>query len=122
MSSLRVRALRGATAVPEDSPGAIGSRVRELLEVILERNELQIDDLISVIFTATADLSSAFPATAAREIGFGVVPLICASEIPVEGAMKRCVRVMLHVEMPSNRDPHHVYLHEARSLRDDLPA
>ena len=122
MSSLRVRALRGATTVSEDSPEAIGERVKELLQVILERNELELDSIISAMFTATGDLTSAFPATSAREIGFGAVPLICAAEIPVEGAMSKCVRVMLHAEMASTREPHHVYLHEARSLRDDLPA
>lgn len=122
MGGTRIRAIRGATTVPEDQPSAIGERVRELLEEILRRNEISTSEVVSVIFTATTDLTSAFPATAAREVGFGAVPLICAAEIDVPGAMARCVRVMLHVELPAERDAHHVYLHEARSLRDDLPA
>lgn len=122
MVDRRVRAIRGATTVPEDSVQAIGERVRELLGEILERNQLSTAEVISVIFTATTDLTAAFPATAAREVGFGSVPLICAAEIDVPGAMARCVRALLHVELAADRQAHHVYLHEARSLRDDLPA
>lgn len=122
MAELRVRAIRGATTVPEDSPEAIGERVRELLAEVLERNAITTAAVVSVIFTASPDLTAAFPATAAREIGFGSVPLICAAEIDVPGAMARCVRTMLHVELPAGQEAHHVYLHEARSLRDDLPA
>lgn len=117
-----VRALRGATTVDHDAPEEITGRVQELLTEVLSRNALELDDVISVVFTATADLVSIFPATAARGIGFGAVPLLCASEIPVPGSKPRCVRVLLHVvtERPRS-DLHHVYLHDARDLRDDLP-
>mgnify|MGYP006274952611 CR=1 FL=1 len=122
MADLRVRAIRGATTVPEDSPEAIAQRVQEVLGELLERNGITTDSVISVVFTATPDLVSAFPATAARSIGFGSVPLICAAEIDVPGAMARCVRVMAHVELPAGTEARHVYLHEAKGLRDDLPA
>jgi len=117
-----VRALRGATTVDHDSPGEITERVQELLSAVLERNGLRLDDVISAIFTATPDLVSIFPATAARGIGFGAVPLLCASEIPVTGSKARCVRVLLHVDTarPAS-ELRHVYLHDARDLRDDLP-
>jgi len=117
-----VRAIRGATTVEEDTPDAIAERVVALLNEILERNGLVEDDIISILFTATEDLVSTFPATAARSTGLGAVPLICAREIPVTGATPRCVRVMLHVTTERPReDIHHVYLEGARGLRDDLP-
>jgi chorismate mutase len=122
MSEQRLRAVRGATTVDDDSEGAIYPRVQELLTTIMARNDLHHDDLVSVFFTATPDLVSCFPATAAREIGFGDVPLICASEINVTGATVRCVRVMLQVYTSREReDIHHTYLHGAQGLRDDLP-
>src|SRR5579862_5164930 len=96
-----VRALRGATTVEHDSPDEITARVQELLAAILERNRLVLDDVVSAIFTATSHLVSTFPATAARGIGFGSVPLLCASEIPVPGSKPRCVRVLLHVNTES---------------------
>lgn len=117
-----VRALRGATTVDHDDPGEITERVQELLTEVMARNGLQLDDVISVIFTATTDLVSVFPATAARGIGFGAVPLLCASEIPVPGAKPRCLRVLLHVQSErAQAELHHVYLRDARDLRDDLP-
>ena len=117
-----VRALRGATVVAEDTKAQITERVQELLSEMLARNGLTLEDVISVIFTATPDLVSMFPAAAARGIGFGTVPLLCASEIPVPGAMPRIVRVLVHVttERPA-ADLRHVYLHGAQVLRDDLP-
>ncbi len=117
-----VRALRGATIVEEDTEAQITERVQELLTDLLARNGITLEDVISVIFTATPDLVSMFPATAARGIGFGAVPLLCASEIPVPGAMARAIRVLMHVttERPP-ADLRHVYLHGAQVLRDDLP-
>ena len=117
-----VRALRGATTVSEDTEAQVTERVQELLTEIMARNGLALDDIISAIFTTTADVVSMFPAAAARGIGFGSVPLLCASEIPVPGAMPLCIRVLLHVT--SDRAPgdlRHVYLHGAQVLRDDLP-
>ncbi len=122
MTSAAVRAIRGAVTCDVDSPEAIGEATRELMTTIMTRNELHHDDVISVIFTTTADLVAAFPATAARSVGFGDVPLICAREIPVPGAMPRCIRVLLHCTTERARDEiHHIYLRDARALRDDLP-
>ncbi len=118
-----VRALRGATTVSEDSEPEVTERVQELLTEIMARNTLALDDVISAIFTTTADVVSMFPAAAARGIGFGSVPLLCASEIPVPGSMPRCIRVLLHVTTErAPADLRHVYLHGAQVLRDDLPA
>jgi chorismate mutase len=118
-----VRALRGATTVDEDTAEQVTSRVQELLTEVMARNGLVEDDVISVIFTTTGDVVSMFPATAARGIGFGAVPLLCAMEIPVPGAMPLCIRVLLHVHTDRTRDElRHVYLHGAQMLRDDLPA
>ena len=120
--TMRVVALRGATTVEADSESAIFPRVQEMLTVLMERNNLAHDDIDSAFFTATPDLTSVFPATASRAIGFGDIPLICASEIAVEGAMAMCVRVMLHAYSPLSRNEiRHVYLHGAQGLRDDLP-
>jgi chorismate mutase len=118
-----VRALRGATTTDEDTTVAVTARTIELLSTLLERNGVSLDDLISVLFTATPDLTSMFPATAARELGFGSVPLLCATEIDVQGAPPRVIRVLVHLYTERTRDElHHVYLHGASQLRDDLPA
>jgi chorismate mutase len=117
-----VRGLRGATTVDVDSPDQVTERSQELILRLMERNDLVEDDIVSVLFTATADVTSIFPATAIREIGFGAVPLLCAAEIAVPGAMPLCIRVLLHVHTARTRDEmHHVYLHGAQGLRDDLP-
>ena len=117
-----VRAVRGATTVDEDTAPAITERVVALLRQILERNGLEEDDIISILFTATDDIVSTFPATAARSMGLGAVPLICARELAIVGSVPRCIRVMLHVETERSRsDIHHVYLEGAKGLRDDLP-
>jgi chorismate mutase len=117
-----VRAVRGATTVDEDTAPAITERVVALLRQILERNGLEEDDIISILFTATDDIVSTFPATAARSMGLGAVPLICARELAIVGSVPRCIRVMLHVTTERSRhDIHHVYLEGAHGLRDDLP-
>jgi chorismate mutase len=117
-----VRGLRGATTVESDTVEQVTERSQELMRRIMERNDLVEDDIISAIFTATADVTSIFPATAVREIGFGAVPLLCAAEIAVPGSMPLCIRVLLHVTTTRSRDEiHHVYLHGAQGLRDDLP-
>lgn len=119
--SARLQAVRGAITVEADRVEAIKEATAELLREILERNRLTLDDLVSIIFTATPDLHSEFPAVAAREIGLSAVPLLCAREIPVDGAMERCVRVMIHC-YPAHDEPiRHVYLRDARQLRMDLP-
>ena len=120
---LMVRGLRGATTVDVDSPEQVTERSQELMRTLMGRNELVEDDIVSALFTATGDVTSVFPATAVREIGFGAVPLLCAAEIAVPGAMPLCIRVLLHVYTTRSRDEiHHVYLHGAQGLRDDLPS
>jgi chorismate mutase len=122
MSSVTLRALRGATTCEVDAPEEIFAVTQELLLAMMERNELAHDDIVSVLFTTSPDLLSAFPATGARGVGFGDIPLICASEIAVPGSMSKCVRVMMHVYTARPRgEMHHVYLRKAQSLRDDLP-
>jgi chorismate mutase len=117
-----VRALRGATAVDADTAEQVTERVTELLESLLERNSVARDDLISILFTATPDVRSMFPATAARALGLGDVPLLCAREIDVQGAMPRVLRVLLHLHTERSRDElHHLYLRGTSQLRDDLP-
>lgn len=118
-----VRALRGATTIDVDSPDHIRDRVLDLLDTLMARNEVGHDDLISILFTATEDVVSTFPATAARERGLGDVPLICARELSIEGGTPLCIRVLVHLTTERTRDQlHHVYLEGARGLRDDLPS
>ena len=120
--ALSVRGLRGATTVDADTVAQVTERSQELMRELLAKNGLAEDDIVSALFTTTADVTSIFPATAIREIGFGAVPLLCAAEIPVPGSMPRCIRVLLHVYTARARDEmHHVYLHGAQGLRDDLP-
>lgn len=117
-----LRALRGATTVDEDTPEQIRERVVTLLETMFERNDVHHDDLVSMIFTATPDIHSAFPAGMARTIGLGDVPLLGAQEIEVAGAVPRCIRVMIHLTTERSRtELRHVYLEGAVGLRDDLP-
>jgi len=117
----RLVALRGATTVDRDESGDIRERTAELLRELLKRNALSIEDVVSIVFTATSDLQADFPAVAAREIGLSHTPLLCAQEIPVAGAVERCVRVLIHCYPSAGVKAHHVYLREARQLRLDLP-
>ena len=116
----RLRAVRGAITVTEDTPDEVVSATRLLLEDMIARNSLAPDDMVSLIFTATSDVTSQFPAVAAREMGLLGVPLLCATEIPVPGSLPLCVRVMLHAYMPADIPVAHSYLREAVRLRDDL--
>jgi chorismate mutase len=117
-----VRALRGATTVEADTTEQVSKRVGELVAEMLAVNGVHKDDLISVIFTATEDLTSMFPAAAARGVGLGDVPLLCARELAVEGATPRCIRVLMHLTTDRERSElRHVYLEGAVNLRDDLP-
>ena len=118
-----VRALRGATTVDEDTPEHIRDRVLALLDELVARNDVDHEDLISILFTATEDVVSTFPATAARARGLGDVPLICARELSIEGGTPMCIRVLVHLTTERSRtELHHVYLEGARHLRDDLPS
>ena len=116
-----VRAVRGATQLEEDDREHMLERVAEMVLDAMEANGLEVDDFISVIFTATSDLVSEFPAYAARQLGFGEVPLLCARELEIESSMPRVVRMLAHVETDLPRaDITHVYLHGAAALRKDL--
>jgi len=115
------RAIRGATQLDVDEREHLFARTAELVSAVIEANELDHDDLISMLFTCTPDLVSDFPAAAARELGLGDVPLMCAVEVDVAGAMPRVVRLMAHANMDVPRgEVKHIYLHGATALRRDL--
>jgi chorismate mutase len=117
---MRVRAARGAIRVGSDDAEALLGATERLLTALLDRNDVEAEDLVSVLFTATDDLRAAFPAEAARRMGLGKVPLMCAREIPVEGSMPSVVRVLMHFHSDRGLDDVvHVYLDGAESLRDD---
>jgi chorismate mutase len=117
-----VRALRGATTLDADLPEQVRERTIALLQEMVARNGVDHDDIISVLFTATEDIHTMFPASAAREIGYGDVPLICARELDIHGGTPLCIRVLMHLTTEMGRDElRHVYLEGAASLRDDLP-
>jgi chorismate mutase len=117
-----VRAVRGAIQVDTDTREDILQRSAELVAAVLERNGLTADDVISIVFTATPDLTAEFPAYAARLLGLTDVPLLCASEIAVPGALPRTLRLLAHVETDRSRAQlRHVYLRGAAALRTDLP-
>jgi chorismate mutase len=116
-----VRAIRGAVQVEANEPAAILDGTAELVGEVMSRNGLMPADVISVLFTATVDLNAEFPALAARRLGFADVPLLCATEIDVPGAMPRVIRLMMHVETPVPRSAvQHVYLRGAARLRLDI--
>jgi chorismate mutase len=122
MSDDRLFALRGATTVEANSEDAILAATEELIRELVGRNTLEIDQIVSCIFTVTDDLNAAFPAVAARRLGFDHVPLLCTREINVPGSLERVIRVMMHYYAPADHVPKHVYLGAARSLRADLDA
>ncbi|PWV54650.1 MULTISPECIES: chorismate mutase [Nocardiopsis] len=118
---MAVRAIRGAVQVDADEREQVLEATTELVSEVMRRNGLTTDDVISVLFTATTDLTSEFPALAARGVGFTDVPLMCASEIDVPGALPRVVRLMAHVETDLPRsEVQHVYLRGAQALRLDI--
>ncbi|MGY1652584.1 chorismate mutase [Geodermatophilus sp. SYSU D01119] len=118
---MAVRAIRGATQVDADDRDQVLEATRELVSEVVDRNGLDHADIISILFTATPDLVSEFPALAARELGMGDVPLMCATEIAVPHALPRVLRLMAHVETPRERaDIQHVYLRGAVALRRDI--
>jgi chorismate mutase len=117
-----LRALRGATTVDVDEESHVHERVVVLLEEMCERNAVHHDDIVSILFTATDDIHSAFPAAGARKMGLGDVPLICARELDIAGGAERCIRVLMHLTTERSRaELRHVYLEGAVTLRDDLP-
>jgi chorismate mutase len=118
---MSIRAIRGATCLQRDDATEMAEAVTELLHEVMSRNSISADDFVSVLFTSTPDLHSAFPAAAARGVGLADVPLICAQEIDVTGAMEKVVRVMVHVQTSKSRgEIKHVYLRGAEALRQDI--
>jgi chorismate mutase len=119
---MRLFALRGAVSVERDERAAIVAASAELIREIADRNSLTPEMAVSCIFTCTPDLTSEFPAVAARSAGFDAVPLLCAQEIPVPGSMPRVIRVLIHYYAEEGHSPSHVYLGETQALRADLHA
>jgi chorismate mutase len=117
---VRLRALRGATTVEENTAEAILEATDELLRALIDRNALDHDEMVSCIFTCTDDLDAEFPAVAARALGLSSVPLLCAREIDVPGALPRVIRVLLHAYADPQSEARHVYLRDAVGLRADL--
>lgn len=118
---LRCRGLRGATTAAANSPEAILEATRELLGQLVARNDVAVEEIVSIFFTVTDDLDAVHPALAARELGWVEVALLCALEIPVPSSVRRCVRVLLHVNTTkSQAELRHVYLREAIGLRPDF--
>src|SRR4029079_4300000 len=117
---MRLHALRGATTVHANEADAILDATDALMRAVLERNGLTAEDLVSCIFTVTDDLDAEFPAVAARRMGLSTVPLLCAREIPVPGALARIIRVLIPCYGEDDHEPQHVYLGEAAALRLDL--
>jgi chorismate mutase len=119
---MRLFALRGATSVDRNTSEAILGATEWLMREIMKRNDLEPDAVVSCIFTLTEDLDAEFPAVAARQLGFDRVPLLCAREVPVPGALPRVIRVLIHYYAPDGHETRHVYLGDARALRSDLDA
>lgn len=117
---MRLFALRGANSVERNEASAILEATDELMRELMDRNALEAEAMVSCIFTLTEDLDAEFPAVAARALGLGRVPLLCARELPVPGAMQQVIRVMVHYYAPPEHEPRHVYLGETRALRVDL--
>ncbi|GAB1511525.1 chorismate mutase [Actinophytocola sp. KF-1] len=118
-----ILAVRGAIQVDRDDPADILAGTRELITAVVDRNGMSSVDLISIVFTLTPDLTSCFPAAAARDLGLVDVPLLCATEVAVPGALPRVVRLLAHVESDRPRTAiRHVYLRGAARLRPDLAA
>ncbi|MDY3928171.1 MAG: chorismate mutase [Clostridia bacterium] len=116
-----VRAIRGAITVDNNDKNEIFDATKILLNKMIEENDLVHEDLISMVFTLTPDLNACFPAARAREMGFTDVPLMCMSEIPVEGALEKCVRILINTNTDKSlKEINHVYLREAVKLRRDL--
>ena len=119
---LRLWAVRGATKARSNNPDTIIDATEVLMRELISRNELTPERMVSCIFTSTHDLNAEFPAVAARKVGLETVPLLCAREIDVPGAMPSVIRVLVHYYAPADHSPAHAYLGEAQDLRSDLRA
>jgi len=116
-----VRAIRGATTIEKNSVEDIMHETKNLLMEIVQANNINKEDIISVIFSTTKDINAAFPAKAAREIGWTDIPLMCTNEMDVPGSLEKCIRILMHINSDkSNSQLKHIYLKEARKLRPDL--
>lgn len=114
-------AIRGATTCENNTKDDITVATQQLVSEMIKRNNLDESRIVSILFTATPDLTQEFPATAARSLGLDHVPLMCAQELSIEGSMRKCIRIMMHVDAPMSRsDVHHVFLGNAQALRRDL--
>lgn len=119
---MKLLALRGAITLERDSADEVLEKTQRLVGEMLARNDIGHENIISIIFTATDDVTAEFPAAAARAAGLGDVPLLCARELSITGGTPLCIRVLMHFSTDKTRDQlRHVYLEGARNLRDDLP-
>jgi chorismate mutase len=117
----RVRGIRGAVTVTENSRDTIITATEQLLTLMARENGIASEDMVSILLSMTADLDAAFPAEAARRLGWTLVPLMCTTEIPVAGAMEKCIRVLMHAYTERKQaEVRHVYLGKAANLRPDL--
>jgi chorismate mutase len=119
---LKLWAVRGATKAQSNDPEAIVNATEELMRELIGRNELTPERMVSCIFTSTHDLNAEFPAVAARKLGLDQVPLLCAQEVDVPGAMPSVIRTLVHYYAPNDHRPTHAYLGDAQELRSDLKA
>jgi chorismate mutase len=119
---LKLWAVRGATKAQSNDPEAIVNATEELMRELIGRNELTPERMVSCIFTSTHDLNAEFPAVAARKLGLDQVPLLCAQEVDVPGAMPSVIRTLVHYYAPNDHTPTHAYLGDAQELRSDLKA
>jgi chorismate mutase len=118
---MAVRGLRGATTVESNTREEILAKTQELLEIMIKENSISVDDIASAIFSVTEDLNAEYPAVAARKIGWIYTPLFCAREIDVAKSLRRCIRVLLHINSDKKQDEMlHIYLYDAKKLRPDL--
>ncbi|MCK8816919.1 chorismate mutase [Natroniella sulfidigena] len=118
---MKVRGVRGATTVKENTEEDILEATRELLQEMIKDNEIKEEDIASIFFSMTSELDQAFPAVAAREIGLTDTPLLCTKELEIEGALKKCIRILIHYNTSKElTEINHIYLREAESLRLDL--
>lgn len=118
---MAVRGIRGAVTVEENTKDEILTKTAEMLQSLIDKNSLKVEDIISAVFSVTDDVNADFPAVAARKLGWIYTPLMCTREIPVPGSLESCIRVLLHVNSERKQDEIvHVYLYEARRLRPDL--
>ena len=117
---MTLRAIKGATTISVDSAREICVGTGELLQAMLDANNIDLSHVVSLVLTATPDLRSEFPARGARDVGWGDVPMICAQELDVPGALPRCIRALLHVQHSASAPIRHIYLRDAAGLRPDI--